>query len=91
MSAENKPMKVWAVSYETTILFQDPFFQESLFDSYEKALKEFNKAVENDKKWFLENTKNPKIRKGNDYFKIEDFTYTEYWYSIIRIIAKEVL
>lgn len=91
MSAENKPMKVWAVSYETTILFQDPFFQESLFDSYEKALKEFNKTVENDKKWFLENTKNPKIRKGNDYFKIEDFTYTEYWYSIIKIVEKEVL
>lgn len=92
MKTENKPMKIWALSYETTIgNSMDPIFHECLFDSYEKALKEFNKTVENDKKWFLENTKNPKIRKGNDYFKIEDFTYTEYWYSIIRIIAKEVL
>lgn len=90
-SEENKHMKVWALSYETTVPFQDPVFHERLFDSYEKALKEFNQTVEDDKKWFLENTKNPKIREGNDYFKIEDFTYTEYWYSIIKIVEKEVL
>lgn len=91
-SEENKPMKIWALSYETTIgSSMDPIFHECLFDSYEKALKEFNKTVEDDKKWFLENTKNPKIRRRNDYFKIEDFTYTEYWYSIIKIIEKEVL
>lgn len=92
MKTENKPMKIWALSYETTIgSSMDPIFHECLFDSYEKALKEFNKIVEDDKRWFLENTKNPKIRKGNDYFKIEDFTYTEYWYSIIKIVEKEVL
>lgn len=91
MNDENKHMKIWALSYETTIPFQDPIFHECLFDSYEKALKEFNKTVEDDKRWFLENTKNPKIREGNDYFKIEDFTYTEYWYSIIKIVEKEVL
>ncbi len=91
MNDENKHMKIWALSYETTIPFQDPIFHECLFDSYEKALKEFNKTVEDDKRWFLENTKNPKIREGNDYFKIEDFTYTEYWYGIIKIVEKEVL
>lgn len=92
MKTESKHMKVWALSYETTIdSSMDPIFHECLFDSYEKALKEFNKTVEDDKKWFLENTKNPKIREGNDYFKIEDFTYTECWYSIIKIVEKEVL
>lgn len=91
MNDKNKHMKVWALSYETTVPFQDLIFHECLFDSYEKALKEFNKTVEDDKKWFLENTKSPKIREGNDYFKIEDFTYTEYWYSIIKIVEKEIL
>ena len=92
MKTENKPMKVWALSYETTIdSSMDPIFNEPLFSSREKALKEFSKTVEGDKKWFLKNTKNPKIREGNDYFKIEDFTYTEHWYSIIKIVEKEVL
>ena len=72
MKTENKPMKVWALSYETTIDSPtDPIFNEFLFDSRQKALKEFNKIVEDDKKWFLKNAQNPKIHEGNDYFKIE--------------------
>ena len=91
MKPENKPMKVWALSYETTIDSpMDPIFNEFLFDSRKKALKEFNKIVEDDKKWFLKNTQNPKIREGNDYFRIEGFTHTEHRYSIIEIIEKVV-
>ena len=56
MKTENKPMKVWALSYETTIDSpMDPIFNEFLFDSRKKALKEFNKIAEDDKKWFLKN------------------------------------
>ena len=92
MKPENKPMKVWALSYETTIDSpMDPIFNEFLFDSRKKALKEFNKIVEDDKKWFLKNTQNPKILEGNDYFKIEAPTYAEHWYSIIKIVEKEIL
>lgn len=60
MNDENKHMKVWALSYETTVPFQDPIFHECLFDSYEKALKEFNKTVEDDKSGFW---KIPKARR----------------------------
>ena len=92
MKPENKPMKIWALSYETTINSpMDPIFNEFLFGSREKALKESNKIVEDDKRRYLKNTQNPKIREGNDYFKIEDFTCTEHWYSIIKIVEKEIL
>ena len=92
MKTENKPTKIWALSYETTIDSpMDPIFNEFLFDSRQKALKEFNKIVEGDKKWFLRNTQNPKICEGNDYFRIEGFTHTEHWYSIIKIVEKEIL
>ena len=92
MKPENKPMKIWALSYETTINSpMDPIFNEFLFRSREKALKEFNKIAEDDKKWFLKNTQNPKIHEGNDYFKIEASTYVKHWYSIIKIVEKEIL
>ena len=92
MKPENKPMKVWALSYETTIDSpMDPIFNEFLFDSRKKALKEFNKIVEDDKKWFLKNAQNPKIHEGNDCFKIEASTYAKHWYSIIKIVEREIL
>ena len=92
MKTENKPMKIWALSYETTIDSpMDPIFNEFLFSSRKKALKEFNKIAEDDKRWFLKNTQNPKIREGNDYFRIEASTCREHWYSIIKIVEKEIL